>query len=67
MGDGKDTSGSDLGGSPVGEPTPDWIGSKQDVGDSWKNTKGKWDHQKKRYGPPKAIATLKLEGRIEEL
>ena len=67
MGDGKATSGSDLGESTAGKPTPDWVGSKQDVGDAWKNTKGKGSHKKKKGWTPKAIATLKFEVRTEEL
>ena len=37
------------------------------MGDYQKNTKGKWSHQKKKGWTPKAIATPKCEGCIEEL
>ena len=67
MGYGEATSGSEMGGSTGWEPTTDQVGSKKYVGDTHKNTKGKWSHHKEKGLNPKAITTHKFEVIIEEL
>ena len=65
MGEDKATSGSEPGGPTGGEPMPDRVGSKQEVGDARNNVKGKGSPETKNGWTPKKILTPKFEGRIE--
>ena len=67
MGRAETTSGLYPGWSTGGEPTPDKVGSGQEVGDSRKNVKVKYASPEEKVMYHKSIVALKFEGCTEEL